>query len=139
MTADHVTFVLCVERNVVGAQGLLLCESIRRFCEPYRQSRIVAVSPRGLGVNRRTRQRLDALQVDYVERRLNTVCAEYGSANRVFAAAWAEAHAATPWIVVLDSDTLFLDRLELPLEHDVAVRPVDTKGSATEGRDDRLD
>jgi hypothetical protein len=74
--------------------------------------------------------------VQYAEEPLNRVCPEYGSANRVFAAAWAERRAASEWVVVLDSDTIFLDELELPAEADAAVRPVDVKGSATEGPGD---
>ncbi|MEZ5288742.1 MAG: hypothetical protein R2712_28860 [Vicinamibacterales bacterium] len=82
------------------------------------------------------RYALERLQVNYVERPLNLVCPGTGSANRVFAAAWAEPLAATEWIVVLDSDTVFLDEPELPADADVAVRPADTKGSATSGPDD---
>lgn len=74
--------------------------------------------------------------VEYVEEPLNLVCPEYGSANRVFAAAWAERRARTEWMVVLDSDTVFLEELDLPPDADVAVRPVDVKGSATSGPGD---
>lgn len=131
---DDVTFVLCIEHNAIRAQSLLLCESIRAFAGRYRRAPILAVSPRpGLGVDRRTRKRLDALEVEYVEEPLNQICRVYGSANRVFAAAWAEARVRTDWIVVLDSDTVFLDEPELPADHDAAVRPVDSKGSTTEG------
>jgi hypothetical protein len=77
--------------------------------------------------------------VDYAEEPLNRICPEYGSANRVFAAAWAEARVRSEWIVVLDSDTVFLGELELPAEADVAARPVDSKGSATEGPLDPFD
>jgi hypothetical protein len=131
------TFVLCIEQNRIREQALLLCESIRAFAGRHREAAILAVSPRpGLGVDRRTRRRLEGLRVDYVEAPLNVRCPEYGSANRVFAAAWAEGRAATEWIVVLDSDTVFLGEPELPGGADVAVRPVDTKGSATEGPGD---
>src|SRR5213594_4078664 len=109
-----VTFVLCIENNATRAQALLLCESIRAFCGSYRTSPILAVAPRpGLGIDRDTRARLDALDVEYAEETLNRVCAAYGSANRVFAAAWAERRARSEWIVVLDSDTVFLEALEL--------------------------
>jgi hypothetical protein len=131
------TFVLCIEQNAIRAQALLLCESIRRFGGRHRDAPILAVAPRpGLGVDRETRQRLQALGVDYAEEPLNRVCPEYGSANRVFAAAWAEERARSEWIAVLDSDTVFLEEPELPSGADVAVRPVDTKGSATEGPGD---
>lgn len=131
------TFVLCIENNAIRAQSLLLCESIREFGGRYRRAPILAVAPRsGLGIDRKTRRRLDALEVEYVEEPLNQICAVYGSANRVFAAAWAEARVRSEWIVVLDSDTIFLGEPELPAAHDVAVRPVDSKGSTTEGPGD---
>lgn len=131
------TFVLCIERNAIRAQALLLCESIRRFGGRHRDAPILAVAPRpGLGIEGETLRRLDRMGVEYSEEPRNRVCPEYGSANRVFAAAWAEKHARSEWVVVLDSDTVFLDELELPAEADVAVRPVDVKGSATAGPGD---
>jgi hypothetical protein len=137
---DDLTFVLCIENNAIRAQALLLCESIRQFGGRHSGAPIFAVSPRlGLGVDRECRQRLDAMSVEYAEADLNRVCPEYGSANRVFAAAWAEGRARSKWIVVLDSDTVFLDELELPNGYDAGVRPVDSKGSATEGPRDPFD
>jgi hypothetical protein len=131
------TFVLCIEQDANRAQALLLCESIRRFGGRHRAAPILAVSPRpGLGIDEATRRRLAALDVEHAEEPLNLACPEYGSANRVFAAAWAERRAQSDWIAVLDSDTLLLDELALPPEADVAVRPVDTKGAATEGPGD---
>ena len=134
------TFVLCIENNAIRAQALLLCESIRRFAGRHRTDPIVAVAPRpGLGVDAATRARLDALAVEYVEEPLNEICPVYGSANRVYAAAWAERHARSEWIVVLDSDTVFLDEPELPAGADAAARPIDVKGSASAGPGDPLD
>ena len=134
---DALTFVLCIENNAIREQALLLCESIRQFGGSHRGAPILAVVPRpGLGIDREARRRLDAMGVEYAEEPLNHVCPQYGSANRVFTAAWAERRARSEWIVVLDSDTVFLGELELPAEADVAVRPVDTKGSATEGPGD---
>ena len=131
------TFVLCIENNAIRAQALLLCESIRQFGGRHRDAPILAVAPRpGLGVDGETRRRLEAMDVEYVEEPLNLVCPEYGSANRVFAAAWAERRARSEWIVVLDSDTVFLGSWSCPRDADVAVRPVDSKGSATEGPGD---
>jgi hypothetical protein len=137
VTADQVTFVLCIEDNAIRSQALLLCESIRAFGGPHRSAPILCIAPRpGLGVDAETRRRLDTLGAQYVEEPLNRVCPEYGSANRVFAAARAEQCARTEWIVVLDSDTILLDELELLTDADVAIRPVDTKGSTTEGAGD---
>jgi hypothetical protein len=132
-----INFVLCIENNAIRDQALLLCESIRRFGGRYRRSPILAFAPRpGLGVDDATRRALAAMAVEYVAEPLNTCCPEYGSANRVFAAAWAEARSDADFIVVLDSDTIFCGEPELPMQADVAVRPVDAKGSATRGPGD---
>jgi hypothetical protein len=135
-----VLFVLCVERTGIRDQALLLCESIRSHAGAYRSAPILAVAPRpGLGVDRGTRKALAYLDVEYAEVPLNDVCPEYGSANRVFSAGWAESRASEDWIVVLDSDTVWLDAPAMPLAADVAVRPVDSKGSASAGPDDPVD
>lgn len=135
--AATASFVLCIENNAIRDQAILLCESIRRFGGRHSRSPVLAFAPRpGLGVDAATRRALVDLDVEYVDVPLNTLCPEYGSANRVFAAAWAEAHTHTDFTIVLDSDTVFLDELALPLEADVVVRPVDSKGSATSGPGD---
>lgn len=137
---SEVTFVLCIENNAIREQSLLLCRSIRRFTGRHRRARIVAIAPRpGLGVGPETRRQLDELEVGYVETPLNTRCPEYGSANRVMAAAWAEPRVDSTWIVVLDSDTVFFTEPELPAGADVAVRPVDSKGMTSAGPDDPFD
>jgi hypothetical protein len=138
--AERLTFVLCIENNAIRDQALLLCESIRQFGGRHRAAPILAVAPRpGLGIDRPARRRLEAMDVEYAEEPLNLVCPAYGSANRVFTAAWAEGRVGSEWIVVLDSDTIFLNELALPAHADVAVRPVDSKGSATEGPLDPFD
>jgi hypothetical protein len=137
---SEATFVLCIERTQIREQALLLCESIRAFGGPLAAAPIVAVAARpGLGVDRGTRATLARLDVEYADVPLNRACPEYGSANRVFAAAWAEARATSEWIVVLDSDTVLLDTLPLPANADLAVRPVDSKGSASTGPGDAFD
>lgn len=78
----------------------------------------------------------------YIDKTLNTECAEYGSANRVAAAAYIEERHPHEILVILDSDTLFLrepSELFLPTEIDVAVRPVDVKGMSTSGPSDSCD
>jgi glycosyltransferase involved in cell wall biosynthesis len=134
------TFVLCIENNGIRDQALLLCESIRRYAGRYRDAPIIAYAPRpGLGVDTTTRSMLADMNVDYVDEPLNIECQEYGSANRVAAGAHAEKHVRSDFIVVLDSDTVWLAEPELPLDADAAVRPVDLKGSATRGPGDRYE
>jgi len=134
------SFVLCIENNAIREQALLLCESIRQFGGRYRDAPILAFSPRaGLTVDAETRRVLAQMDVQYVDEPLNTTCLEYGPANRVFAGAWAEAHADTDFVVVLDSDTVYLREPRMPDDADVAVRPVDAKGSATRGPGDAFE
>jgi hypothetical protein len=134
-------FVLCIENNAIRDQALLLIESIRAFAGGCSGAEILAIAPRpALGVDNTTRARLERLGATYHEAPLNTHCPQYGSANRVYAAAWAAENAAASTLVVLDSDTLFLDEPELLGEQcDVAARPVDVKGSATAGAGDTFE
>jgi hypothetical protein len=141
MRSESATFVLCIENNAIREQALLLIESIRAFTGKYRNAEILAVAPRAnLGVDKLTRAKLDALQVNYYEAPLNRCCPEYGSANRVYAAAWAAENTLATTLIILDSDTLFLDEPELLGSHfDVAARPLDLKGIGTVGPGDEFD
>lgn len=139
--AESAAFVLCIEDNETRDQALLLIESLRAFGGSLARSEVFAVAPRAdLGVDRATRKRLEELEVTYHEEPLNTICPEYGSANRVYSAAWAAETSAADTLFVLDSDTFFLGQPEpLGPGWDLAVRPVDVKGSATGGPGDRFE
>jgi hypothetical protein len=138
-----VGFVACIEGGVLEAQALLLFESIRRYAGRFRDCSVYAYSPReGHAISRSARARLDKLGVIYSDAILNTECPEYGSANRVAAAAHAEEISSHEFLVVLDSDTLFLrepNRILLPADVDAAIRPVDVKGMCTTGPQDPCD
>ena len=137
---ESACFVLCIENNAIREQALLLCSSIRRFGGRHASAQILAYAPRpGLGIDEATREALRELDVEYVEAPLNTSCREYPPANRVFAGAHAETHSDADFLIVCDSDTVWLGEPELPLDADVAVRPVDAKGSATRGPGDRFE
>jgi glycosyltransferase involved in cell wall biosynthesis len=138
--SDTASFVLCIENNSIRDQALLLCESIRRYAGRFRQSRILAFAPRpGLGVDAATRAALEEMKVEYIDEPLNTTCREYAPANRVFAGGYAERNLDTDLVIVMDSDTVWLDEPEFPLDMDAAARPVDSKGSATRGPGDRFE
>ena len=138
-----VGFVACIEGGVLEAQALLLFDSIRRYAGRFRDCPLYALSPRaGHAISTDARRRLDELGVVYVETILNTECPEYGSANRVAAAAHIEETRPHEILVILDSDTLFLrepSEFILPPDVDVAVRPVDLKGMSTVGPSDAFD
>ena len=138
-----VAFVACIEGGVLEAQTLLLFDSIRRYAGCFQDCSLYALSPRlGHAISKDSRQRLDELGAIYVDKILNTACPEYGSANRVAAAAYIEETSPHEILVILDSDTLFLREpaeLVLPVNVDVAVRPVDIKGMSTSGSSDSCD
>jgi hypothetical protein len=138
-----VGFVACIEGGVLEAQALLLFESIRRYTGRFKDCSLYALSPRtGHEISTSARRRLDELEVDYCDAVLNTESPEYGSANRVAAAAHVEDTRRHEILVILDSDTLFLgepSELLLPPHVDVAVRPVDVKGMSTSGPADPFD
>src|SRR5258708_28285852 len=86
-----VGFVACIEGGVMEAQALLLFESIRQYAGRFRDCPIYALSPRrGYAISESARSKLDSLRVNYIDAILNTECLEYGSANRVAAAAHVE-------------------------------------------------
>jgi hypothetical protein len=135
-----VGFVACIEGGVLEAQALLLFESIRRYTGSFKDSAIYALSPRtGHAISSYARKRLEQLEVQYIDTILNTECREYGSANRVAAAAHIEETQQHTILVILDSDTLFLrepSEFILTPDIDVAVRPVDVKGICSSGPTD---
>lgn len=138
-----VGFVACIEGGDLEAQALLLFESIRLQTGRFRDCAVYTLSPRATHrISRSARQGLDDLRVHYSDAVLNTECPEYGSANRVAAAAYVEEKFQHDTLVILDSDTIFLreptDFLLQP-SVDVAVRPVDLKGISTDGPTDVCD
>jgi hypothetical protein len=138
-----VGFVACIEGGVLEAQALLLFDSIRRYTGHFKNCSLYALSPRaGHEISIDARSRLEDLGVYYFDTLLNTECPEYGSANRVAAAAHIEETRRHDILVILDSDTLFLGEpteFILPPHIDVAVRPVDVKGISTAGPKDSFD
>lgn len=138
-----VGFVACIEGGTLETQALRLFESIRLYTGRFKDSALYALSPRaGHPISMTARRQLEALEVHYIDTLLNTECPEYGSANRVAAAAHIEATHPHELLVILDSDTLFLrepQAFNLPPEVDVAVRPVDMKGISTTGPEDAFD
>src|SRR4026208_1881320 len=142
-TSMDTAFVACIERGVIESQALLLFESIRRYTGRFRHCPIYAVSPRAdHGISASARSKLDELGVVHIDKILNVDCPEYGSANRVAAAAYVEQQHSHDTLVIVDSDTLFLrepNEILLRPDVDVAVRPVAVKGMCTSGPTDPFD
>lgn len=136
---DEIAFLICVEANRLQPQAFLLCESIRRFGGRYRQAPILALSPRPhLALGPEARARLEMLGVTYVAEPLNDTGSPYGTINRIVAGAWAERFSPRPYLILLDTDTVFVDEPSF-VRAGVGVRPVDVKGSASSGPGDPLD
>lgn len=139
LAPEDIVFLICVEANQLEPQALLLCSSIRRYAGRYKDVPIVAVSPRPqLALSAASQQKLQALGVSYVCEPLNNTGNTYGTINRIVAGAWAEINLTQPYIVVLDTDMVFVSEPEF-VRADAGVRPVDMKGSATGGKLDALD
>lgn len=139
LRADEVTFVLCIEAGFLAQQALLLCESLRRFGGRLADAPVVAVCPRPertLGAE--DQAALAALGARYLVEPLNRTRNTYGTINRIVAGAWAEEHTTTPYLVVLDTDTLVVGELELRRAA-MGARPVDVKGTASTGPGDPAD
>jgi len=139
LNPEEIIFLICVEANRLEPQALLLCSSIRRYAGRYKDVPIVAVSPRPqLALSVASRKKLEALGVSYVCEPLNNTGSTYGTINRIVAGAWAEANLTQPYIVILDTDMVFVSEPDF-VRADAGVRPVDVKGSATGGNRDVLD
>jgi hypothetical protein len=136
LDGSEIAFLICVEANRLEPQARLLCESIRTFGGRYRQAPILAVSPRPhLTLGPEARTRLEALGVTYVVEPLNETGSPYGAINRIVAGAWAEAFSQRPYLVLLDTDTVFVGEPGFA-RADAGVRPVDVKGTASSGAGD---
>jgi hypothetical protein len=137
--ARDLAFVCCIEGNAIAPQALMLCESIRRFGGAYAKAQIVAVNARPhLAISAETERRLAHLGVEYVSEPLNLTGHPYLTINRIVAGSWAEAHLNRKYLVLLDSDMLFV-RPPSFVRAGAGVRPVDVKGSTSTGPDDPLD
>jgi len=139
LSENEISYLICVEANRLEPQARLLCESIRTFGGRYRNAPILAISPRpDLALGPEARAHLEALGVTYLVEPLNDTGSPYGSINRIVAGAWAETFSSRPYLVLLDTDTLFVGEPDF-MRADVAARPVDLKGSASSGAGDPQD
>jgi hypothetical protein len=136
LDGSEIAFMICVEANRLEPQARLLCESIRTFGGRYRDAPILAVSPRPhLALDPEARVRLEALGVTYAVAPLNETGSTYGPINRIVAGAWAEAFSQRPYLVLLDTDTVFVGEPGFA-RAGAGVRPVDVKGAASSGAGD---
>ena len=139
----NLAFITCIEAGYLEAQSLLLYESIRRYGGRFSQCPIYAVSPRaGHAPSPQTKQRLEQLSVEYIDRVLNCDLDFFTMANKSLACAYIEENKSHEILVWLDSDTLLFrepSKFWLPDYMDVAVRPINRKRNTTSGANDPFD
>jgi hypothetical protein len=140
-TPDELQFVIIAEAGTLERQATLLARSIQVLGPGWDRATIRVVSPRA---ERRpeaaTLRLLDAIGVEYLPLEVPSPCPVYGTSWRMSAMAEVEALAGPDVLVMLDSDTLFLQPPRFALsERGIALRPVDVKGICSAGLDDPLD
>jgi len=140
--SQQLLFVARIGPGRLESQALLLCRSIRRFAGSHRDARIVLLQSRDEDELRLdTRRALSEIGVELRRERLNEDFPGLPTANKTFAAAWAERHGVEDVVVFVDSDTFFAQEpfaLQLP-DSLAAVRPVNAKNIGSAGRDDPHD
>jgi hypothetical protein len=136
---EDLAIAFCIEGTPIEEQALLLSESIRRFAGAYAGVPIVAVNPRAeFPISRSAERALEKLGVRYVSLPLNRTASPYLPINRIVTGSWAEANLEAAYVMLLDSDMLFV-REPAFRRAGAGVRPVDAKGSASSGDDDAID
>lgn len=138
--ATSLAFVACIENNRIASEALLLFESIREFAGRYSQSPIYSFNPRGLGpLDPSHYRRLRSLDVSHNDEILNSAHRDYALANKVYAAAHAEEMAKEDVLILLDSDSVFLNEpasFELRQGAVAATTPVWAVGIGSRGPQD---
>jgi hypothetical protein len=138
--ATSLAFVACIENNRIASEALLLFESVREFAGRYSQSPIYSFNPRGLGpLDTSHYERLRSLAVSHSDEVLNSAHRDYALANKIYAAAHAEEVAKEDLLVLLDSDSVFLNEpesFELRQDAVAATTPVWAVGIGSRGPQD---
>lgn len=134
-------FIFIAESGALEQQGLLLCESLRKFGGRYAQADIKILQPRReRKISEEGRREFLALRARIVEMSIVSPCPEYGTSYRVFACAAYEPCSRADCLIFMDSDCVLLSEPDLELQGaDLAVRPVDVKGMCTSGVGDPKD
>jgi hypothetical protein len=137
-----IAFLTCMENNHTAPQALLLAESIRDFAGTEATAPIYAFSAReGMSVDASLRARCGSLQIEYIDRVLNTGASRSPQANKVFVCQWAEQNLSEDVLVYLDSDSVILNKPErlVTFAQEAALCPAWLPGIASSGPDDAAD
>jgi hypothetical protein len=140
VTLPSVAFVACIENNKTAPEALLLFSSIRKFGGIFSEAPIYSFNPRGGAPLEPSHYgQLRALNVRHSDKILNTAYPDYGPANKIVSAEYAEKTCEEDILVFADSDSVFLNEpraLDLPTGVIAGAVPVWLPGIASLGLDD---
>ncbi|MEQ6120043.1 hypothetical protein [Reichenbachiella sp. MALMAid0571] len=118
----------------------ILISSIRQFGGAVKDCPIYSFQPRkSKKVSKETLLFFEKHHVDFIDIELNKNYGFYPLANKPLICAWAEQNIDTEILTFLDSDVVLFnqpDELFNLSEYDVRLRPVDIKGSGSDGNTD---
>lgn len=134
---NDLAFLICVEHGRLESEGVVLCESIRRWAGAASQAPIYAFTPRPHKLPEpATLEQLRALDVTQIDEPLEGLREDLPTFNKVYACAWAERELAHETLVFADTDSVFLNEPNELLEGDwvAAARPVDRRIAGSRGK-----
>jgi len=125
--STSLTFVTCIESGALEWQVVRLAETLRRWGGVLAGAPFMAIKPRfGPEIEKPTRSKLEALNVDYRSIKPGHDIDWYHTINKPTALAYAEQVAQTDFIAWLDGDTLVIgqpNELILGPDEDFAAMP----------------
>jgi len=141
--SKKVTFVICTENGILESRSLVLCSSLRKFGGRFKDAPVLSYSPRvGKRPHLQTLKALEKLNVTPILKNLNKKYLEYPVANKILAAADAEANVKSDFLVFLDSDMVMVNEpteLLMKCGNQVALVPAWDKCASSTGPDDPND
>jgi len=129
------SLIFCVEPGILFNQAVLLCESVEKYTGNFFNQKY-AFSPRQQHqLICEEKNILKSLNVRIIDKPLNINYLDYPIANKILACLWAEENLTDDMMVMVDTDTIFLQPpLALnTLDGDVFMRPVDRPGQSSLG------
>jgi hypothetical protein len=129
---ESLAFIICTEKGYLERMSLLFARSLRTYGGKFKDAPIYSYAPRvGKNISKKTAEQFASLNVIHFYLPLNEEFSYYAIANKVFVLSHAEKTLDFDILVFIDSDMLILSEptdLQLSPEHDIALRPVGSKG-----------
>jgi len=103
------SFIYCIEDGELEKQTMLSITSLRKNGGVYAQAPIYCMCPNlNRSISKRSKDRLHALEVKYLEKDLNVKYLNYPLANKPLVCSFVEEIADTDYLIFLDSDTIVI-------------------------------